>query len=240
MTPSHQLSLLVPSANVQVVDEVIAAVYLGRRRLRCRWQVESGGIHSTASIAGSAAQLALVTLHLDTHDSLPRSGASARLRWPQPFETFIDELRQFEEDIARECNTPWPASESDPVLLDEQDVAHDARTRLQFRLSRWPAVDLLLRERYNTRLASFLAARHVSLYELMRLSNVSSKDCESFLRRAFGAGILDVRQQPAGLVQVLPKQAPMTFPPSQPEDRDKEKRSLFAKIRHRLGIAASR
>lgn len=237
MTSSRQLGLLVPAANVQVVGEVMAAVYLGRRRLRCRWKVESGGFHPTASIAGSATPLTLVALHPVAHDSPPRAGASARLYWPQPFEKFIDKLRQFEEAVARESNTLWPASESDPV--DEPDVASDAGTRLQFRLSRWPAVDLLLRERYNTRLASFLAARHVSLYELMQLSNVSSKDCETFLRRAFGAGILDVRQQPSGRAQALPKQASMTFPPSQLVDRDKEKRSLFAKIRHRLGIAAS-
>jgi len=235
MTPSRQLSLLAPAVNLQVVAEVVAAIYFGRRRLRCEWQVESGGIHPTASIAGSATPLALATLRLDAHYSPAQEGASVRLRWPQPFETFIDGLRHFEEAVAGECDTPWPSLESNPV--DDANVALDARARLQFRLSQWPTVELLLQGRYNTRLASFLAARHVSLYELMRLSNVSSFDCETFLRLTFGSGILDVRLQSPARVHVLPKQASMRFPPSQPGDRGKDTRGLFAKIRRRLGLA---
>lgn len=187
------------------------------------------------------------------------------LTQPLQLESFIEVLHHAEQRMARSAHAAAPASAptcgtavgarppvqasgaapaavpaaphgsaADPV------PAFDAASAC--RLLRWPQASSLSAHRYYPRLASFLANRHLTLSQLVTLSNVSWPVCVEFMNQMHRQGLLDVRAPVTAPTAQAPRSAgvrpaaagtPATTP--QPQATT----GLIGRLRERLGLSRS-
>jgi len=161
---------------------IAAFLRLGRERLRCDWQMVSGGdVHvllstqnETSSAAGPLGE-PWATLRLVDACSTGRD-APDTLHRPLQYDDFIATLIGLETRVTTAVSA----------------AAARFPQGAGYRLRRWPPVGLLRAHRCYPRLASFLSKRLIGLEDLARLSNVALGLCERFLSTLAAAGLLEV------------------------------------------------
>lgn len=160
---------------------IAAFLRIGRERLRCDWQMVSGGdIHvllwaqDEPRNAAAGPREPWATLRLVDAGSAHRDGPDT-LQRPLQYDDFIAALTGLETRLAATVATaaPFPQGAS-------------------YRLRRWPPLALLRTHRHYPRLASFLSKRPIALEDLATLSNAGRGLCEGFLSALAAAGLLEV------------------------------------------------
>jgi hypothetical protein len=119
----------------------------------------------------------------------PPPGDHMMLASPLQLEEFIATLRCIEVRLARFSGMAGPVP--DPV-------AAEVSTDVAYRLRRWPPTGVLVRHRYNARLASFMSTRHLTTRQLSLFSNVDGARCGEFIADLLAIDLLDARTLHAG------------------------------------------
>lgn len=127
----------------------------------------------------------------------PRSAQADETDRPRTDFAATQVLSRAERDMAVLNMLAPRSAEAEPAPLPKPIFD----TRGSYRLKQWPSAEFMTTGRYHPRLASFLSHRHISLNELIVLSNVELAECIEFLNGAQALGLLDVRSANTKTVQ---------------------------------------
>ncbi len=79
------------------------------------------------------------------------------------------------------------------VAVETSSPVQGQSGQMRYRLQRWPSRQVLQEGREDTRLASFLSARFLTVSELEQLSHVARAQCERFVLRMQRYGLVEQR-----------------------------------------------
>ncbi len=179
---------------------------------------------------------------------LPPIDGSLYLPHPLQFEDFVALLQKCTLSLlspVAPCKpSPQPAPPKSPAVAPvsggvaqawhEIAAASNLTGAHRWRLKRWPPASLLCEQPQFRRLASFLAARHLSVADLVRQSNADWLICMEFVHLMDQHGLLEL--------QIGDAQAPQ----AEPQDRANKPTemrtipNLIERLRLRLGMGGSK